>query len=127
MSLISCEVFLSLTWSKDCVLTDLTRTAANSNADSPVVAIVAPTGATFKIKDANLYVPVVTLSAENDNKLLEQLKTGFKRTITWNKYRSEIITETKNNNLNYLIDPTFTNVNRLFIFHLKMKQIELLF
>ena len=127
MSLISCEVFLTLTWSKDCVLTDLTRTAANSNADSPVVAIVAPTGATFKIKDANLYVPVVTLSAENDNKLLEQLKTGFKRTITWNKYRSEIITETKNNNLNYLIDPTFTNVNRLFIFHLKMKQIELLF
>ena len=62
-----------------------------------------------------MYVPVVTLSAENDNKLLEQLKTGFKRTIKWNKYRSEMPNQTKNNNLNYLIDLTFTNVNRLFV------------
>ena len=58
---------------------------------------------------------MVTLSSENDNKLLEKLKTGFKRTITWNKYRSEMSNQTKNNNLNYLIDPTFTNVNRLFV------------
>ena len=47
--------------------------------------------------------------------LLEQLKTGFKRTITWNKYRSEMTNQTKNDNLNYLIDPTFTKVNRLFV------------
>ena len=58
---------------------------------------------------------MVFLSAENDNKLLEQLKTGFKRTIKWNRYRSEMSNQTKNNNLNYLIDPTFTNVNRLFV------------
>ena len=62
-----------------------------------------------------MYVPVVTLSAENDNKLLEQLKTGFKRKIKWNKYRSKMSNQTKNNSLNYLIDPTFTNVNRLFV------------
>ena len=62
-----------------------------------------------------MYIPVVTLSAENDNKLLEQLKTGFKRTIKWNKYRSEMSNQTKYNNLNYLIDPTFANVNRLFV------------
>ena len=62
-----------------------------------------------------MYVPVVTLSSENDNKLLEQLKAGSKRTIKWNKYRSEISNQTKNNSLNYLIDPTFTNVNRLFV------------
>ena len=62
-----------------------------------------------------MYVPVVTLSAENDNQLLEQLKTGFKRAIKWNKYRSEMSNQTKNNNLNYLINPTFTNVNRLFV------------
>ena len=62
-----------------------------------------------------MYVPVVTSSAENDNKLLEQLKTGFKRTIKWNKYRSEMSNQTKKNNLNYLIDPSFTNVNRLFV------------
>ena len=62
-----------------------------------------------------MHVPVVTLSLENDDKLLEQLKTGFKRTVKWNKYRSEMSNQTKNNNLNYLIDPTFTNVNRLFV------------
>ena len=62
-----------------------------------------------------MYVPVVTLSAENDNKPLEQLKKGFKRTIKWNKYRSEISNQTKNNSLNYLIDPTFTNLNGLFV------------
>ena len=63
-----------------------------------------------------MYVPVVTLSAENENKLLEQLKTGFKRTVKWNKYRSEMSNQTGNNNLNYLIDPTFAKANRLFIF-----------
>ena len=62
-----------------------------------------------------MYVLVVTLSAQNDNKLSEQLKTGFKKTIRWNKYRSEMSNQTKSNNLNYLIDPTFTNVNRLFV------------
>ena len=62
-----------------------------------------------------MYVPVVTLSAENENRLLEQLKTGFKITVPWNKYRSEISNQTANNNLNYLIDPTFTKVNRLFV------------
>ena len=61
-----------------------------------------------------MYAPVVTLSAENENKLLEKLKAEFKRTVTWNKYRSGISNQTRNNNLNYLIDPTFTNVNRLF-------------
>ena len=62
-----------------------------------------------------MYVPVVTLSKENDIKLLEQLKTGFKRTVKWNKYRSQISIQPQNNNLNYLIDPTFTSVNRLFV------------
>ena len=78
-----------------------------------VAAVNNPTNATFKIKDAKLYVPVVTLSTENDNKFLEQLKSGFKRTVKWNKYRSELTTQTKVNN--YLIDPTFNKVNRLFV------------
>ena len=71
--------------------------------------------ASFKITDTKLYAPVVTLSTENDNKILEHLKTGFKRTIKWNKYRSEMSNQAKNNNLIYLIDPTFTKVNRLFV------------
>ena len=111
MPLIYCEISLTLPWSKFCVL----KSEAIKNPDSRVDEINNPTVATFKVKDTKLYVPVVTLSAENDNKLLEQLKTGFKRTITWNKYRSEISNHTINNNLNYLIDPTFTNVNRLFV------------
>ena len=69
-----------------------------------------------------MYVPAVTLSAENHSKLLEQLKTGFKRTITWNKYRSGISHQTKNNNLNYLIDPTFTNMNRLLVLSYKNEE-----
>ena len=109
--LINCEVSLILTWSENCVLTDIkTQTARGTR-----VAINAPTNATFKITDVKLYVPVVTLSTENDKTLLEQLRTGFKRTIKWNKYRSEMTNQTKNNNLNYLIDPTFTKVNRLFV------------
>ena len=62
-----------------------------------------------------MYVPVVTLSKENGTKLLEQLKTRFKRIIKWNKYRSQMIVQSNNNNLNYLIDPTFTKVNRMFV------------
>ena len=73
---------MNLTWSKNCVLADIT---VNADAD---LAIVAPSGATFKIKETKLYVSVVTLSKENDIKLLEQLKTGFKRTIKWNICRS---------------------------------------
>ena len=69
-----------------------------------------------------MYVPVVTLSKENDIKFLEQLKTGFKRTMKWNKYRSQMSVQNNNNNLNYLIDPTFTNVNRLFV--LSFERIE---
>ena len=62
-----------------------------------------------------MYAPVVTLSAENDKKFLEQLRTGFKRTIKWNKYRSEMTNQTQNNNLNYLIDRTFTKFHKLFV------------
>ena len=62
-----------------------------------------------------MHIPVVTLSTQDGNILLEQLKTGFKRTIKWNKYRSEMTNQTKTNNSNYLIDPTFSKVNTLFV------------
>ena len=68
-----------------------------------------------RLTDTKLYVPVVTLSRENDIKLLEQLKSGFKRAIKWNKYRSKMSIQSNNNNPNYLIDPTFTNFNKLFV------------
>ena len=71
-------------------------------------AIVAPSGAKFNVSG-------FTLSKENDIKPLKQLKTGFKRTIKRNKYRSQMTIQHQNNNLDYLINPTFTNVNRLFV------------
>ena len=69
--------------------------------------------------DTKLYVPVVTLSTEDENNFLKQLKSGFKRTIKWNKYRSEMANQTKTNNLNYLIDPTFNKTNILFVLPFK--------
>ena len=112
MPLINCEVSLILTSSEGCVITSMERkviVARRRDASSK--------GATFQIRDTTLYVPVVTLSIENDKRFLEQLRTGFK----WNKYRSEITNQTKNNNLNYLIDPTFTKVNRLFVLSFENK------
>ena len=62
-----------------------------------------------------LSVNLIITQKENDPKLLEKIKTAFKRTIKWNKYRSQMTIQPKNNNFNYLIDSTFTNVNRLFV------------
>ena len=117
MPLINCEVFLTLTWSENCVLTDITtQTARAAQGDNPArERIDAPTNATFKITDTKLYVPVVTLSTKDDNNVLEQLKSGFKKTIKWNKCRSEMTNQTKTNHLYHLIDPTFIKVNRLFV------------
>ena len=122
MPLINCEINLILTWSEYCVITSKVTRDANPNANPAVAAIINPTNVEFKVTDTKLYVPAVTLSTENDKKLLEKLKAGFKRTIKWNKYRSEIINQSKNNNLNYLIDPTFTTVNRLFVLSLENEE-----
>ena len=108
--LISCEVSFELKWDKNCVITSLEqRGIEGGNRDN------APTGATLSITDCKLYVPAVTLSKDDETKLLTNLKSGFKREIIWNKYRSQMTAEAINNNLNILIDPTFTNVNRLFV------------
>ena len=121
--LINCEITLILSWYKECVL------VGRAFRGPPAAAanrINSPTDAKFEITDCKLYVPVVTLSAENDKKLLEQLKSVFRRSIKWNKYMSQMSNKNKNNNLNYLIDPTFGNVNRLFYYLLKTKMTELL-
>ena len=60
-------------------------------------------------------MPVVTLSAQDNTKLLQQLKSGFRRTISWNKYQLKISTERPNEYLDYLIDPSFQGINRLFV------------
>ena len=70
---------------------------------------------TFTITETNLYVPVVTLSTQDNAKLLPQLKSGFKRTISWNKYLAKPELLAQNANLNHLIEPSFQGINRLFV------------
>ena len=110
--LISCEVSLKLKWNKNCVITSLQDVQADAG---PPIVNAHPTGVTFAINDCKLYVPVETSSKDDEIKLLTNLKSGFTREIIWNKYRSPMSTEAINNNLNILIDPTFNNVNRLFV------------
>ena len=100
MPLINCEIELILDWSANCAIiyTDL-------NNQVP----------TFTITETNLYVPAVTLSTQDNSKLLIQLKNGFKRTITWNKYLAKLALLAKNANLNHLIERSFQGINRLFV------------
>ena len=100
MPLINCEVNLILTQSSNCVLL---ATAIQNQA------------ATFEITDTKLYVPVVTLSTQENTKFLQQLKPGFKRVINWNKYLSKPELLAQNPNLNHLIEPSFQGINRLFV------------
>ena len=72
-------------------------------------------GPKFAITDIKLYIPVVILSFQNNTKLLQQLESGFKREINWNKYQSKVSIETRNQYLNFQADPNFQRVNRLFV------------
>ena len=77
----------------------------------------------FTITDIKLYVPVVTFSTQDNAKLLRLLESGFKRTINWNKYQSKVTQQTLNRNLDFLIDPSFWGVNRLFVLSLKDRRV----
>ena len=99
MPLINCEINLDLNWSKNCII---------------VVTDVANQVITFSITDTKL--SVVTVSTQDNAKLLEQFfKNGFKRTINWNKYQSKKSIERQNQYLDYLVDPSFPGINRLFV------------
>ena len=102
-------ISLDLPWLKQCITSEIPITpvdVVNPNSNPPVPAIAAKqtAGATFQINNAKPYVPVSTLSINDNIKFLENMKQGFKRTISQNKYRSEITTQTKNKNLDYLIE-----------------------
>ena len=97
MTLINCEVNLLLTWSSTGVITNSTGAER------------------FTITDTKLFVPVVTLSSQDNAKLLQQLKSGFKRTTNWNKYQSDPKTYAQNQYLNNLVDPSIQGVNRPFV------------
>ena len=94
MSLINCEVELIFTWSANCVI---------------IYTNVANQVPTFTITETNLYVIVVTLSTQNNAKLLPQLKSGFKRTISWNRYPPKPDLLAQNANLNHLVEPKCRN------------------
>ena len=91
---------LFLTWSAGCVI---------------IYTDVVDQVPTFPIIETNFYVPVVTLSTQDNAKLLPQLKSGFKRTISSNKYLSKPELSSQHENLNHLIEPSFQGVNRLFV------------
>ena len=97
MPLINCEINLILTWSSTSVITNSTSAA------------------TFEISDTKLYVPVVTLSTEDNSKLLQQLKSGFKRVISWNEYLSKPELLAQNPDLNHFVESSFQGVKRLFV------------
>ena len=101
MPLINREINHILTWASTCVIINSIGTK------------------TFSVTDTKVYVPVVTLSNQHNAK-----KSGFKRTVNWNKYQSEPKHWHKNNFLNYLIDLSFQGVNRLFYCYLKMMQLK---
>ena len=100
MPLINCEVKLNLTWKKECVL---------STADDEAV---------FTIHDTKMYVPVVTLSKEDNKDFTEQKNKGFQRSIYWNEYKTKgpVIEDADANNFKYIsLDLSFQGVNRLFV------------
>ena len=96
MPLINCDVNLILDWFEDFVITNSAGVGK------------------FAITATKLYIPVVTLSTQDDAKLLQQLKSGFRWTINWNKYQSCIKTSAQNRYLNYLVDASFQVSNTLF-------------
>ena len=96
--LINCEIELNLTWSSNYVI--IYTDVANQNP-------------TFTITETNFYVPVVTLSNQDNAKLLPQLKSGVKRKIYWNRYLTKPELLHRNPNLNHLIKPSFQGVNKL--------------
>ena len=102
MPLINCSLQLKL--SKDCFL--VAGTAANQVPK-------------FKITDTKLYIPIVTLSTQDNEKLLKQLESPFKRTINWNKHHSRETNQAQNRCLDFLIDPSFQGVNRLLVLSFK--------
>ena len=113
-----------MSWSEDCIISQISRTsvvAANPSANQPVQAteVTQTTTTKFQINGTKLYIPVVTLSI-NNNIFLENIKQGRGRTICWNKYRSEITTQLRRNNLDYTVDQTFRNINNCLFFHSKM-------
>ena len=100
MPLINCEISLQLKWSRNCFIV-----AGTANNQNPI----------FQINDTKLYVPVVTLSNQENIKLLKQLESGFKRTINWNKYLAKTTNQERNRYLVSLTDSSFQEVNRLFV------------
>ena len=100
MPLINCEINLILTWSENYVI--VSTNVPNQNA-------------TFAITDTKLYVFVVTLSTQDNSKLLQRLKSGFKRVINWNKYLSKPELLAQSPSLNHLVEPSFQGINRLFV------------
>ena len=98
MSLINGKIGLALKWTKYCVISEILRVfrQVDPNVNPILYELVTLTAiATFHINDAKSYFSIVTLSKNNNIKFLENIKQGFTRKTSWNKYRSKVTTQTK--------------------------------
>ena len=103
MPLITCEINLILTWSSTFIITDTTGVGTFAITDTKVIDI---------------------LSTQDNAKLLQKLKSGFKRTLNWSKYQSKVSIEGENKFVDYFFNPSFQEVNRLFVLSFEKKMVE---
>ena len=106
MPLINCEISLILSWSTNCIICEANRAT------------------TFATTDTKLYGPLATLLTQDNTKLLQQLKSGFKRTTNESKYQSKVSTQAQNQYLDNLIDPSFQGVNRFFALSFEINAVK---
>ena len=105
MPLINCKIELELWWLNCCVLSAVGNDNANDNDDIII----------FTIKDTKLYVPVVSLSARDNHKLIKLLRKGFERSVYWNEYKTKTENKNTTNEYKYFLELIFVGVNRLFV------------
>ena len=109
MPLVNCKI---LTWSNRCFM---------------IVNHIVVHEPTFTVTDIKPYAPVVILSTQDNAKLLEQLKSSFKRTINWNKYEPQVAVQEQNRYLDFLVTPSFQGVNRLFVLSFQYTNCRIIF
>ena len=106
MPLINCKIELKLKWTNYCILSAVGEDNAN-NRDDIII---------FTIKDTKLYVPVVTLSARDNQKLSKLISKGLERSVHWNKYKTKSENKNIKNKCRYFLRSNFVGINRLFLF-----------
>ena len=134
LPLINCEIELDLIWTRSCIISEISRTSIVIGNPTAREVATETTAATFQINNAKLYVPILNFSINDNIKFLKNIKQGFKTTISWNKYRSEITTQTKKSNLGLFVlsfkngnnDPTIIFFDKYYMSLVEIKDFNAL-